>query len=41
MAGVARRITQAHDRYHRCFDYGDGERYRTELERLRRDYPSL
>ena len=35
----ARRLEETHNRYHRFFDYGDGERYRQELERLRRDFP--
>ncbi|MEW5770215.1 MAG: hypothetical protein AB1831_07595 [Pseudomonadota bacterium] len=35
----ARRLAQTHERYHQFFDYGDGERYRAELERLRRAYP--
>lgn len=34
----ARNPAHAHDRYHRFFDYGDGERYRAELERLRRGH---
>lgn len=37
----ARRLVQTHERYHRFFDYGDGERYRAELERLRREFPPL
>jgi hypothetical protein len=37
----ARRLAQPHARYHQFFDYGDGERYRAELERLRREYPPL
>jgi len=36
----ARRLAQAHERYPLFFDYGDGERYRAELERLRREYPA-
>lgn len=35
----ARRLAQVHERYPLFFDYGDGERYRTELEQLRKDYP--
>ena len=35
----ARRLAQTHERYHQFFDYGDGERYRGELERLRKAYP--
>lgn len=35
----ARRLVQSHDHYHRFFDYGDGERYRTELERIRQEFP--
>lgn len=37
----ARRLAQPHARYHQFFDYGDGEHYRAELERLRREYPPL
>jgi hypothetical protein len=36
----ARRLEQAHQHYPLFFDYGDGERYRRELERLRREYPT-
>lgn len=34
----ARRQLQAHDRYAEFIDYGDAERYRAELERLRREW---
>lgn len=34
----ARRLAQAHERYRLFFDYGDGERYRTELERIRKEF---
>ena len=30
-----RRMRDSHDRYPNFFDYGDAERYRAELERLR------
>lgn len=36
----ARQRAAAHDRYPGFFDYGDAERYRAELERLRGDFPS-
>lgn len=35
----ARRTLQNHGYYHRFFDYGDGERYRTELARIRQEFP--
>ncbi len=35
----ARRLEETHALYHHFFDYGDGERYRKELERLRREFP--
>lgn len=35
----ARHQAQPHARYHRFLDYGDGERYRAELARLRKEYP--
>jgi hypothetical protein len=35
----ARRLEETHSLYHHFFDYGDGERYRKELERLRKDFP--
>lgn len=34
----ARRVRDAHDRYPRFFDYGDGEAFRQGLNRLRRQY---
>ncbi len=37
----ARRLPGAHDAYPKFFAYGDAEAYRTELERLRRDYAEL
>lgn len=37
----ARRLVQTHEHYHRFFDYGDGKRYREELERLRRDFTAV
>ena len=37
----ARRLTQSHERYHHFFDYGDAEQYRTELERLRKEFPPM
>ena len=33
----ARKIMGTHDRYRAFFDFGDGERYRNELERLREE----
>ncbi len=33
----ARKIFGTHDRYRKFFDFGDGERYRKELERLREE----
>jgi hypothetical protein len=33
----ARKILGTHDRYRDFFDFGDGERYRNELERLREE----
>ena len=33
----ARKILGTHDRYRNFFDFGDGERYRQELERLREE----
>ncbi len=35
----ARLQAQSHERYPLFFDYGDGERYRTKLEQLRKQYP--
>ena len=37
----ARRMAQSHEHYHRFFDYGDAERFRTELEQLRKEFPTL
>lgn len=37
----ARRVHDPHAHYAKFFDYGDVETYRTELERLRRQYPEL
>lgn len=37
----ARRLLDSHGRYARFFDYGDAERYRRELEALRKDYIEL
>ena len=37
----ARRLRSAHSRYYRFFSYGDGERYATELESLRRQFGDL
>jgi hypothetical protein len=37
----ARRLLDGHARYARFFDYGDAERYRRELEALRKDYIEL
>lgn len=34
----ARRLAQTHERYTQFFDYGDGERYRAELERIRKAF---
>lgn len=35
----ARRLAQTHERYPLFLDYGDGERYLAELERLRKAFP--
>jgi hypothetical protein len=35
----ARRLAQTHEHYHRFFDYGDGARYRAELEQIRKQLP--
>lgn len=35
----ARHLAQAHERYPLFLDYGDGEHYLAELERLRRHFP--
>ncbi len=35
----ARRLAQSHERYPLFLDYGDGERYLAELERLRKAFP--
>jgi hypothetical protein len=37
----ARRLRNAHSRYYRFFAYGDGGRYATELESLRRQFGDL
>jgi hypothetical protein len=37
----ARRIRNAHSRYYQFFSYGDGERYATELQSLRRQFGDL
>ncbi|MGW8246525.1 MAG: hypothetical protein ACWGOV_00320 [Acidiferrobacterales bacterium] len=37
----AGRIRNAHSRYYRFFSYGDGERYATELQSLRRQFGDL
>jgi len=37
----AKRLRSAHSRYFRFFSYGDGERYATELESLRRQFGDL
>ena len=37
----AKRLRNAHSRYYRFFSYGDGERYATELESLRRQFGDL
>jgi len=34
----ARRVLQAHSRYHRFVDFGDAEAYRRELEKIRADF---
>ncbi|MDR3394021.1 MAG: hypothetical protein P4L70_03380 [Parasulfuritortus sp.] len=34
----ARGVANSHDRYARFFDYGDAERYRAELEQIRKRY---
>ncbi|QJD29299.1 hypothetical protein [Methylococcus geothermalis] len=34
----ARRVPTPHESYNRFFDYGDAERYRAELQRLRKAY---
>ena len=37
----AKRLRNAHSRYFRFFSYGDGERYATELQSLRRQFGDL
>lgn len=37
----ARRVAVVHSRYGRFFDYGDGENYRREVQRVRRDFADL
>ena len=37
----ARRMHEPHLYYAKFLDYGDAQRYREELERLRRDYPEI
>jgi len=37
----ARRLAYAHDHYPNFFDYGDAERYRAELEQLRKELQDL
>lgn len=37
----ARHLKHHHDHYHRFFEYGDGETYRTELEQMRKNFPPL
>ena len=37
----ARKIKTIHSRYKMFFEYGDGERYRKEIEKVRRDFDDL
>jgi len=37
----ARRLTRLHSRYHKFFEYGDAERYRRQLDKIRRDFADL
>ncbi len=37
----ARKVARIHSRYHKFLEYGDAERYRRDLERIRRDFKDL
>ncbi len=37
----ARRTAAIHSRYHKFLEFGDGENYRQELEKLRRDFKDI
>jgi hypothetical protein len=37
----ARRIKTLHSRYHQFLNYGDAETYRTEIERVRRNFKDI
>ncbi len=37
----ARKVARLHSRYHKFFEYGDAERYRRDLEKIRRDFADL
>ncbi|MDH3393425.1 MAG: hypothetical protein OEL66_05420, partial [Desulfobulbaceae bacterium] len=37
----ARKVAHLHSRYHKFFEYGDAEKYRRELENIRRDFKDV